>query len=95
MLGFANQLFRLSSGAQDVPRFTQENLTRGGEQHGARSALEQPDAQLLFQSLYLRTQRGLRHPQSFCRTAKIQLLRHRHKIAQMSQFHNNLILLIL
>jgi len=70
-------------------------MARRRQQHGAGCSIEQLHAEFLFEIFDLRTQRRLRHAQSLRRAPEVQCLRHRHEIAQMSQFHNNLYLLII
>ncbi|MOA15059.1 hypothetical protein D3C78_1351990 [compost metagenome] len=64
-----------------------EELAGLGQRQRPRAAHQQGHPQLLFQLLYLPTQRRLRDMQAFGGAGDVPLLRDHHKIAQMAQIH--------
>ena len=87
MLGFLDALLGLRGGGEDRARFIQEHPARVSQVHRTRGALQQTQFEFVLQRLDLRAKRRLGQAQALGGAPEIQLLGHRHKVAQMSQFH--------
>jgi hypothetical protein len=48
---------------------------------------EQGRSKLILECAYLNAERGLRHPQTSCGAAEMQLLGNRQKIPKLAQIH--------
>jgi hypothetical protein len=72
---------------QDVLRLLREGPPRIGERNMMAAAIQQLDADELFQLADLLAQRGLRGAKARCSPREVQFLCDSNKIAEVSQFH--------
>jgi hypothetical protein len=87
VLGLPGELLGLRRRAQHAPGLLEKHAAGLRQGHGARGPLQEAHVEFLLQGLDLGAQCRLRKPQTLGGAAEVQFLRHRHKIAQMSQFH--------
>jgi hypothetical protein len=69
------------------PRLIDEDRTGARQRQTAVRALEQPDAEFLFQSRDGLAQRRLRHSEALGRPAHMQFLGNGDEVAKMTKFH--------
>lgn len=72
---------------QGLPGRGQHPVPGGGEPDVARGPVQQPGPELAFEPGHLLAHRGLHDVQPLGGPAEVQLLGHRHEVAQPAQFH--------
>ena len=87
VLGFLDAFLGLRGGGEDRACLIQEHPSRVSQIHRTGVAIQQTQFEFVFQRLDLGAQRRLGQAQPLGGAPEIQLLSHRYKVAQMSQFH--------
>ena len=86
-LQLGDRLADIVVGAQRLTRPIQHHLARLGSDHGFLRAVEQHDAQLLFERLDLHTQRRLRHETVFGGQRKTSAVGDCQQVFQLNDSH--------
>lgn len=81
-------LHRVAAAAEQIARVGEESFSGGSELEAGLFAVEQFDAEFLFEIAQLPAHRGLGNAQTRRRTADVQLFRDRHEVAQVPKFHS-------
>ena len=87
MFGLLGPMFGLGGGGQNVASLVQKHAPGPGQFHRTGVAFQQTHFKFVFQRFDLPAQRRLGQVQALGGAPEIQLLGHRHKITQVSQFH--------
>jgi hypothetical protein len=77
----------LSCSLKDDSRFAQETVSSIGEKNPTAVPVEELDADLTLEIVYLPAQHGLANLEASRRPREIQLLSNHHEVAQVSKFH--------
>lgn len=83
----AHPLLRLLDLGQRPLRVRQERFPRNRQRHSPPQPVEQPRPHLLLELAHLGGQRRLRQEQPLGRTGETALLRHRHHVPKLMEFH--------
>src|SRR5678816_1357924 len=75
--------------AEDVFRLAQEDTTGVGQRDVMAAAIEKRDTDLGFELTDLLTERRLRGVQTNGSAREVELVRHRHEVPQVPQFHGH------
>src|SRR4051812_24003838 len=87
-MGVARGQLRQVRLSQHPSRLLEHGSARGCERDLPLGAVEEPHAQFLLELANLLTDRRLRHMETLCRSAEVQLLGNRDEVPQMTQFHS-------
>lgn len=88
----ANTAFGIVDAGEDADRLGLEELSRRGERHLPRGAVEQRDVELGFELPDRVRQRGLRDVQLLGRLAEMARVGHGDEVAKMPELHRDLLL---
>ncbi|CAM2175209.1 conserved hypothetical protein [Burkholderia latens] len=83
-------LLRSCGKLENVPCIAQEALASRGQPHLPAAALEQCNAERMFEQLDLPAQRRLCHEEPLRRATEMQFLGHRDEAAQLVQFNHSI-----